>query len=81
MAAPFAWLLFDSNWSNTKQSRGLLRHCTIILPIGRVKWIPDSPYAGKDDAAWFRFDRGHEVGPRLLPYRSEPTRHWRVTSP
>ncbi len=80
-SAPFAWLLFDANWAHTRQSRQLIRHCSRVLPIGRVRWIPDSPYVGKDDAAWFRVERGHEAGPTLLPYRSEPARHWQVTSP
>jgi hypothetical protein len=79
-AAPFTWLLFDANWAHTRQSRELIRHCSQILPIGRVRWIPYSPYSGKDDAAWFRFDRGHEAGPILHPYRAEPVRHLRVWS-
>jgi hypothetical protein len=79
-AAPFSWLLLDAAWPHTRQSRDLIRRCTTILPIGRVKWIPDSPHAGKDDAAWYRFERTHEAGPRLLAYRAEPVRHFTVWS-
>ena len=49
--APFCWLLFDANWAHTRQSRDLIQHCCRILPIGRVRWIPGSPYTGKDDAS------------------------------
>jgi hypothetical protein len=70
-AAPLAWLLIDANWAHTRQSRELIRRCSTILPIGRVRWIPDSPYAGKDDASWYRFE-GHTSGPVLLPYRAAP---------
>jgi hypothetical protein len=45
-AAPVAWLLFDSDWSHTRQSTALIKHCSLILPIGRVKWIPGTEHAG-----------------------------------
>jgi hypothetical protein len=69
--APFCWLLFDANWAHTRQSRDLIQHCSRILPIGRVRWIPGSPYTGKDDASWYRFEQAHEVGPLLLPFRCD----------
>ena len=51
-----AWLLFDADWPHTKQSADLMGYCSDIVPVGRVKWIPDSKYTGKDNAAWYRFD-------------------------
>jgi hypothetical protein len=69
--APFSWLLFDADWAHTRQSIPFIPHCSLILPLGRVKWIPNSPYdSGKDNAAWYRFDRYHRSGPVLLPYRA-----------
>lgn len=50
------WLLFDADWIHTRQSApyvGLLRK---IVSVGRVKWIPDSPFTGKDNCAWHLFD-------------------------
>lgn len=70
-AAPFSWLLIDSDWKETKQSRHLIRHCSHILPIGRVKWIPESDGNGKDNTAWYRFEQRHTAGPVLLPYRGD----------
>src|ERR1700730_15115432 len=36
------WFLFDSDWSYTVQSSELIRRCSKIVPVGRIKWIPDS---------------------------------------
>lgn len=69
--ADVTWLLFDAAWAHTKQSRKLILSCTHILPIGRLKWIPGSRDVGKDDVAWYRFQRGHTAGPLHLPFRSE----------
>jgi hypothetical protein len=61
-----SWLLFDADWAHTRQSAPLIRHCSMIVPIGRVRWIPDSPFAGKDNAAWYRFDVHHRNGPQFI---------------
>lgn len=50
------WLLFDADWAHTRQSApyiGLLRK---IVSVGRVKWIPDTPFTGKDNCCWYLFD-------------------------
>jgi hypothetical protein len=39
----------------TKQAAPYLPYCRKIVTIGRVKWIEDSLYTGKDDSAWFHF--------------------------
>ncbi len=59
------WLLFDASWPHTRQAAAYLRYCSHIVSVGRVKWIPDSPYSGKDDAAWYRFDERHVDGPHF----------------
>jgi len=52
------WLLFDADWVHTIQSSNLVstRLCKIVS-IGRVKWIEDSAGSGKDNAAWYLFDK------------------------
>jgi hypothetical protein len=50
------WLLFDADWMHTRQSAELMRLCRKIVSVGRVKWIEDSPFTGKDNAAWYLFD-------------------------
>lgn len=52
-----AWLLFDADWMHTKQSAPYMPHCSMIVSVGRVKWIEDSKMTGKDNAAWYRFEK------------------------
>ena len=62
------WLLFDADWGFTKQSAGLIQRCSRIVPIGRIKWIPDSKFSGMDSCAWYEFTPGHEDGPQFIGY-------------
>lgn len=54
-----AWLLFDADWMHTRQAIPYLRHCSMIVAIGRVKWIEGSAGAGKDNCCWYKFDPEH----------------------
>lgn len=51
------WLLFDADWMHTKQASPYLKFCKKIVSVGRVKWIPDSKMTGKDNCAWYLFDK------------------------
>ena len=57
------WLLFDADWMHTKQAAPYLEYCRKIVSVGRVKWIPDSPHTGKDNACWYLFDCGTSATP------------------
>lgn len=59
------WLLFDADWAHTRQAVPFIDQCSHIVSVGRVKWIEDSPYTGKDNAAWYRFHEQHAGGPRF----------------
>lgn len=61
------WLLFDASWANTRQAVPLLNRCTDILPIGRVKWFPNTDQSGKKDACWYRFIHP-DLRTRAAPY-------------
>lgn len=64
------WLLFDSDWKHTSQRgevKRLLRHCSHMVNVGRVKWIDNSKMTGKDNCMWYRFDIRHTNGPRYYP--------------
>jgi len=50
------WLLFDADWMHTKQSAPYMQNCSMIVSVGRVKWIEDSKMTGKDNCAWYRFE-------------------------
>lgn len=49
------WLLFDADWIHTRQSAPYVRFLRKIVSVGRVKWIADSPFTGKDNCAWHLF--------------------------
>ena len=51
------WLLFDPDWMHTKQSKEYMKRCEMIVSVGRVKWIQDSKSVGKDNCAWYLFDK------------------------
>lgn len=55
------WLLFDADWAHTRQAGPFMQRCTHIVSVGRVKWIPGSKATGKDNVAWYRFDRPEHV--------------------
>ena len=51
------WLLFDADWKHTKQSAKLMSRCVKVVSVGRVKWFPETKMTGKDNCAWYLFDR------------------------
>jgi len=55
------WLLFDADWMHTKQSVPFMPRLRKVVSVGRVKWIPNSKMAGKDNCAWHLFDKPSEV--------------------
>lgn len=63
------WLLFDADWPHTAQAAPYLPRLRRIVTAGRVKWIPDSAHAGKDNCCWYLFDaRG--AGPAIFTGRN-----------
>jgi hypothetical protein len=51
------WLLFDADWVHTLQAAPYLPRLKRIVSVGRVRWIKDSPFTGKDNCAWHLFDK------------------------
>jgi hypothetical protein len=49
------WLLFDSDWMQTKQATPYLDRLLAVVSVGRVKWIEDSKMSGKDNCQWHLF--------------------------
>lgn len=60
------WLLFDAAWKYTRQARPLMRHCSHIVAVGRIKWIEGSEHTAKDDCAWYRFDQDNLGPPQFI---------------
>jgi hypothetical protein len=59
------WLLFDADWMHTRQSVPYLPRLRKIVSVGRVKWMPDSPHTGKDNCAWYLFDKPSDQPPQF----------------
>jgi hypothetical protein len=74
------WLLMPHDWSANKGSAPYLRHCSDIVPIGRVKWIANSEYSGgMENSCWYGFDARHTNGPVFHSRgQDEPTRRTRA---
>jgi hypothetical protein len=65
------WLLFDMGWVATEQSIPYMRHCKIIVPNPRIKWIKDSKHGSLDDTVWYLFDKSWMAGYTMLYPRQE----------
>ena len=51
------WLLLSSDFAHNKYFAKVAGRCIKIVSVGRVKWIPDSDGPGKDNCAWYLFDK------------------------
>ncbi len=48
-------LLLPADFMHNKRFAKYLKHCNLIVSIGRVKWIEDSKMTGVDNYAWYFF--------------------------
>jgi len=53
------WLLLPADFAHNVYFGEVESRCRKIVSVGRVKWVPDSKYSGKDNAAWYLFDASH----------------------
>jgi hypothetical protein len=60
------WTLLDADWCHTRQAAPYLARCSHIVSVGRVRWIEASSSAGKDNVAWYCFNRELTGGPRFV---------------
>lgn len=65
------WLLFDAAWMFTAQSALYMKYCKVVIPVGRLRWIPGTAMDGKDDCAWYLF--GKEESQCVFIPRKEKT--------
>jgi hypothetical protein len=55
------WLLFDADWMHTRQAAPFMPWLKAVVSVGRVKWIPDSPFTGKDNCCWYLFNQSPDA--------------------
>jgi len=51
------WLLMDADWMHLACAKPYLNRLRVIVSVGRVQWFEGSPSTGKDNSAWYRFER------------------------
>lgn len=61
------WSLHSGDWLFNQGSEELIYHCKLVVPTCRLLWIPGTTTAGKDNTAWYYFDRHHQRGPKVIP--------------
>lgn len=49
------WLLFDADWMHTEFWAKYGGRCSMIVSVGRVKWIEGSANTGFDNCCWYHF--------------------------
>ncbi len=57
------WLLLSSDFSHNAYFGRISDRCRKIVSVGRVKWIADSKYTGKENCAWYLFDKPSDQRP------------------
>lgn len=50
------WLLFQSDWHDTKQAKPYLKFCSKIVPVGRISWM-ENGQAGMENCSWYEFQK------------------------
>ena len=61
-----AWLLLDSDWMHTVQASELIKRCSKIVSVGRMKWIEGTDNTGFDNSSWYYFPQRHFKGPVFI---------------
>lgn len=61
------WLLLEADFKYNQRCQRFVRHCSDIVPIGRVRWIEDSAHDAKINYAWYRFHIQHTRWPVFHP--------------
>jgi hypothetical protein len=76
------WLLLRLSMAANAWMAPLLRHCSDIVVVPRLKLIKGTESGGMEDHAWFRFDARHTCGPVLHNNRGQnvtaPSRRTRI---
>jgi hypothetical protein len=51
------WALLQHDWVAKAGSGALASRAQRVIPVGRVKFIPESPHSGMDNVVWIKFTR------------------------
>jgi hypothetical protein len=55
------FLLFQSDWHDTKQSKPYMEFCQKIIPVGRISWM-ENGVSGFENMSWYLFTKEPNAG-------------------
>ena len=55
------WLLLPADMANNVRFARFMRHCSDIVPVGRVSWM-DNGQSGMENYSWYCFDAAWDRG-------------------
>jgi hypothetical protein len=56
------WLLLPFDWlANTSSAQLVNERLRLVVPIGRIRWFPNSPHTSLENYAWLLFDYANEA--------------------
>jgi hypothetical protein len=54
------WLLLPADYMHNKRFGPYMKCCSDVVSVGRLYWMKDKPVRGKENYAWYRFNRDFE---------------------
>lgn len=60
------WLLLAADFAHNGYAAEVLRYCTRIVSVGRVRWMPGTKMDGYENAAWYKFDQ--DINPAVTMF-------------
>lgn len=51
------FLLLPFNWATNVDFQWAMKHCSDVIPTGRLKWIPGTKQSDTKDHAWYVFQK------------------------
>ncbi|MBO3760384.1 hypothetical protein [Ciceribacter sp. L1K22] len=66
------WLLLEADFKHNERCAKLMRICSDVVSIGRVRWFDDTEHEGKVNYAWYRFDARHRGDIKFHPREKLP---------
>lgn len=50
------WMLLPSDFPQRRRSSEYMRFCSLVVPIGQIRWFKDSPSKGRQNFSWYLFE-------------------------
>ncbi len=61
------WLLLEADFAHNLRSAPFMRHCCMIVSVGRLKWEQGTRHKSSKNYTWFLFTRSDDALPTFYP--------------